>query len=70
VGGGGGGADTGWWAQSTNTIGYLVPTDEWESGRNGGYEESVSIDQYFGDVTRDLLLSMVLADNANVAVGM
>ena len=44
-----------------------MPTDEWESGRNGGYEESVSNDQNFGDVTRDLLISMVQADNDNVA---
>lgn len=26
-----------------NTLGYLVPEDEWQTGRNGNYEETVSL---------------------------
>lgn len=41
------------------TIGYLVPTDEWQTGRNNNYEESVSADRLFGDEVRDRLLALI-----------
>ena len=28
---------------SGGSLGYFIPADEWESGRNGNYEESVSL---------------------------
>jgi len=49
--------------QSTNSIGYLVPTDEWDPS---GYEEQVSIDQYFGDVNRDHQIRLIQEDNASI----
>ncbi|XOV86707.1 MAG: hypothetical protein ACFHX7_17265 [Pseudomonadota bacterium] len=30
-------------AQTNDSLGYFVPIDEWETGRNGNYEESVSL---------------------------
>ncbi len=43
-----------------DTIGYFVPEDEWMTGRNGNYEESVSYGRQAGGVLADALLSMVL----------
>lgn len=45
-----------------DALGYFVPTDEWETGLNDNYEESVSLDQSAGDTTRDELLGMIEAD--------
>ena len=42
-----------------DTLGYFVPTDEWESGRNGGYEESVSTDMYAGDATQEIAIDLI-----------
>jgi hypothetical protein len=54
------------YTQSTNSIGYLVPSDEWVDGQ---YEENVSIDREFGDTTRDLQIALVQSDNANLLAG-
>jgi len=40
-----------------------VPTDEWDPS---GYEEQVSIDQYFGDVNRDHQIRLIQEDNASI----
>jgi hypothetical protein len=29
--------------QANDSLGYLIPVDEWQTGRNGDYEESVSL---------------------------
>lgn len=42
-----------------DTLGYLVPSDEWFSGRNGNYEELVSVDKLMGDTVRDQLLQIL-----------
>ena len=45
-----------------DTLGYFVPTDEWNTGRNDNYEETVSINREVGDVTRDILIGLVNED--------
>lgn len=47
---------------ASDSLGYFVPSDEWMTGLNGDYEESVSVGMEAGDVTRDLLLDMIAAD--------
>jgi hypothetical protein len=44
------------------TLGYFVPTDEWDPVT--GYEETISINKEAGDVLRDHLLEMIQRDNA------
>ena len=44
-----------------DTLGYFIPTDEWRTGRNGNYEESVSLNEFVGDVTRDTLVGLIQA---------
>jgi hypothetical protein len=46
-----------------DTLGYFVPTDEWLTGRNGNYEETVSINKFVGDVTRDTLIAAIERDS-------
>jgi len=45
---------------------YFIPSDEWWTGHNGNYEEKVSIDKLVGDVTRDLLVSLIQRDAKNL----
>jgi len=40
------------------SLGYLIPPDEWETGRNNNYEESVSLGKHIGYQIRDLLTSL------------
>ena len=47
-----------------DTLGYFIPTDEWLTGRNGNYEETISINKFVGDTTRDILVALIQADNA------
>lgn len=42
-----------------DTLGYFLPEDEWMSGRNSNYEESVSTGKHAGTVLADALLSLV-----------
>jgi hypothetical protein len=42
-----------------DTLGYFVPEDEWMTGRNNDYEESVSMGRRAGSVLADALLAMV-----------
>ncbi|MFV8752953.1 hypothetical protein ACNOYE_20600 [Nannocystaceae bacterium ST9] len=47
---------------ATDSLGYFVPSDEWMTGHNDNYEESVSVGMAAGDITRDLLFDMIAAD--------
>ena len=49
--------------QTTDSLGYFIPTDEWESGPNGvNYEETFAFDRLLGDRTRDNLIEMIRYD--------
>jgi hypothetical protein len=41
-----------------DALGYFVPSDEWNAGRNGDYEEGVSLGMSVGDTTRNAIVSM------------
>ena len=45
-----------------DTLGYFVPEDEWMSGRNNNYEESVSFGKRAGAALVEALVSMVHGD--------
>jgi len=45
-----------------DTLGYFVPSDEWVSGPGGGYEESISLGEDVGDLTRDKIIALIKAD--------
>jgi len=42
-----------------DTLGYFVPEDEWMTGRNNNYEESVSLGRRAGSTLADRLLSII-----------
>jgi len=42
-----------------DTLGYFLPEDEWMTGRNNNYEESVSFGKHAGAILADALLSLV-----------
>jgi hypothetical protein len=42
-----------------NTLGYFVPDDEWMSGRNDNYEESVSLGRRASRKLAEELLALV-----------
>jgi hypothetical protein len=42
-----------------DTLGYFLPEDEWMTGRNNNYEESVSLGKHAGAILADALLAMV-----------
>jgi hypothetical protein len=42
-----------------DTIGYFIPEDEWMTGRNNNYEESVSMGKHAGTVLSEALLELV-----------
>lgn len=44
---------------TNDTLGYFLPTDEWMSGRNGNYEESVSPGPEAGPTLRAALQALV-----------
>jgi len=47
---------------SGDTLGYFVPSDEWEDGRHKGYEESVSTNRFAGDNELKRMLEMIGKD--------
>ncbi len=47
---------------SGDSLGYFVPSDEWNTGLNDNYEETVSLGMPAGDTTRDLMIEMVQSD--------
>jgi hypothetical protein len=48
-----------------DALGYFIPGDEWQTGKNDNYEESVSLGKTAGDNARDNISPMIDADNAN-----
>lgn len=42
-----------------DTLGYFIPEDEWMTGRNSNYEESVSPGRHAGAALADALLAMI-----------
>jgi len=46
-----------------DTLGYFVPSDEWNGGPGGGYEESISLSEEAGDFTRDQLIKLIQSDS-------
>jgi hypothetical protein len=47
---------------TTDSLGYFVPSDEWKTGRNDDYEESVSMGESVGDSVQAMAVQMVAAD--------
>jgi hypothetical protein len=45
--------------QAHETLGYFLPEDEWMSGRNNNYEESVSLGRRAGPALADALLASI-----------
>jgi hypothetical protein len=52
------------WGLTHDTLGYFVPEDEWRTGRNDNYEESVSLGKRAGPALADALLALVPRDKA------
>ncbi|PCC72426.1 hypothetical protein SAMN02745121_01603 [Nannocystis exedens] len=48
-----------------DALGYFIPSDEWQTGKNDNYEETVSLGKTAGDTARDKINALVTADNAN-----
>ncbi|NVB43034.1 hypothetical protein G6O69_34750 [Pseudenhygromyxa sp. WMMC2535] len=47
---------------SGDALGYFVPSDEWMTGLNDSYEESVSMSMSAGDTARDVMIELIAAD--------
>ena len=47
-----------------DALGYFVPSDEWQTGKNDNYEESVSLGKDAGDNAHDHIVPLIEADNA------
>ncbi|MCA9637603.1 MAG: hypothetical protein KC420_16360, partial [Myxococcales bacterium] len=45
-----------------DALGYFVPSDEWQTGKNDNYEESVSLGMSAGDTARDIIVGMIGVD--------
>jgi len=45
-----------------DALGYFIPSDEWQTGKNDDYEESVSLGKTAGDNARDEIVEMLKAD--------
>eukprot|EP01052_Picozoa_sp_SAG31_P052012 SAG31_NODE_12630_length_928_cov_1.301568_1_plen_277_part_10 len=52
-----------------DSLGYYVPEDEWETGRNGDYEESVAPSRFAGEHLRDRLMHLVTPNRAQDSKG-
>ncbi len=46
-----------------DALGYFIPADEWKTGKNNDYEESVSLGKTAGDAARGEVVQMIAADN-------
>ncbi len=44
---------------TNDTLGYFIPPDEWMTGRNGSYEESVSLGREAGPVLESALRALI-----------
>ncbi|HEY8376134.1 MAG TPA: hypothetical protein VIK91_06580, partial [Nannocystis sp.] len=45
-----------------DALGYFVPSDEWQTGKNDNYEETVSLGKTAGDTARDNINALIVAD--------
>ena len=45
-----------------DALGYFVPSDEWMTGLNDDYEESISVGEQAGDLTQAEILALMGAD--------
>jgi hypothetical protein len=45
-----------------DALGYFVPSDEWMTGLNDDYEESVSLGMSVGDTSRDKAIELIETD--------
>jgi len=45
-----------------DALGYFIPSDEWMTGLNDDYEESISLGVTVGDTSRDAMAAMIAAD--------
>jgi len=45
-----------------DALGYFIPGDEWQTGKNNNYEETVSLGKTAGDTARDKIVQMITAD--------
>lgn len=48
-----------------DALGYFIPGDEWQTGKNNNYEESVSLGKTAGDNAQANIVPLIEADNAN-----
>jgi hypothetical protein len=46
-----------------DALGYFIPSDEWQTGKNDNYEETVSLGKTAGDNARDHISGLITADN-------
>lgn len=46
-----------------DALGYFIPSDEWQTGKNDNYEETVSLGKSAGDNARDHISELITADN-------
>ncbi len=49
-----------------DALGYFIPGDEWQTGKNDNYEESVSMGKTAGDNARDNIVPLIEAGNAGL----
>ena len=47
-----------------DALGYFIPSDEWQTGKNNDYEETVSMGKSAGDNARDNIVPLIEAGNA------
>ena len=57
-------ASSEWAAIAPHGLGYFVPGDEWMTGHNNNYEESVSLGKHAGTALADRLGSLIAAGSA------
>lgn len=53
-----------WLGLTTDSLGYFVKSDEWMTGHNGNYEETVSTGQTAGDNSIRVLTGLIAKDTA------
>lgn len=46
-----------------DALGYFIPSDEWQTGKNDNYEESVSLGQTAGDNAKKFITELIVEDN-------
>ena len=49
-----------------DALGYFIPGDEWQTGKNNNYEETVSMGKTAGDTARARIIPLIVAGNADL----